>query len=75
MIKNKRNLPVDLEAKARIAMMLTGLLSQETLLKFLPKELVDDAAKELERKREETQDIDLIGEMNESPADAAGSGQ
>ena len=52
-IKAKRNIPVDIKAKAEIAQLLTGILSRETLLKFLPKELVDDAEKELELLKKE----------------------
>ena len=43
-------LPVDDEAKVRIAAMLMGLgVSKETILKFLPSSIIPDALKELEK--------------------------
>lgn len=46
----KRNLPVDDEAKVRIAAMLMGLgVSKETVLKFLPSSIIPDVLKELEK--------------------------
>lgn len=68
-INNQRNLPVDLEARVRIAMLLTGIVSRETLLKFLPRQIVDDAEKELQRLREEGEMADPID--LESDDDAA----
>lgn len=53
----KRNLPVDDEAKVRIAAMLMGLgVSMETILKFLPSSIIADARKELEKMGETTED-------------------
>ena len=52
-ITAKRNIPVDIKAKAEIAQLLTGILSKESLLKFLPKELVENAEKELELLKKE----------------------
>ena len=46
-IKSKRNIPVDVKAKAEIAQMLFGIVPREMLLEFLPKELVDDLEKAL----------------------------
>ena len=46
-ITAKRNIPVDIKAKAEIAQLLFGILPREMLLKFLPKELVDDVEKAL----------------------------
>lgn len=48
-IRNQRNLPVDNETRARIAQTLLPIISRETLLRFLPNEIVDDAQRELER--------------------------
>jgi SPP1 family phage portal protein len=47
-ITAKRNIPVDLKAKAEILQLLTGIISRESAIKFLPKDLIADAAKELE---------------------------
>lgn len=49
-VKSTRNLPIDDKVKAEIAQILSTLVSEETLLKFLPKTIVDDVAKEMERK-------------------------
>ena len=46
-IKSKRNIPVDVKAKAEIAQILFGIVPREMLLEFLPKELVDDLDKAL----------------------------
>lgn len=59
-INNQRNLPVDLEARVRIAQLLTGIVSRETLLKFLPRQIVDDAEREIERLRQEGEIADPI---------------
>jgi len=58
-IKTNRNLPVDRLATAEIALKLLGIVSKETLLRFLPIEIVDDAEKELERLEGEKEAIDL----------------
>jgi len=41
---------MDIKAKAEVAQILSNLVSEETLLKFLPKTIVDDVEKEIERK-------------------------
>ncbi len=46
-ITANRNIPVDLKAKAEIAQMLTGIVTRETLLKFLPESIIKDAEEEL----------------------------
>jgi phage terminase Nu1 subunit (DNA packaging protein) len=52
-IEHKRNLPVDEKAAVEIAAMLSGLVSRETMLRFLPQDIVDDVEKEMERLDEE----------------------
>ncbi len=47
-IESKRNLPVDEKTKAEIAMQLKGIVSDETLLRFLPESIVRNVEKELE---------------------------
>ena len=49
-VKASRNVPMDIKAKAEVAQILSSLVSEETLLKFLPKSIVDDVEKEIERK-------------------------
>ena len=48
-IDNKRNLPVDEVEKAEIAMKLMGVVSKETLLKYLPESIVKDTELELQK--------------------------
>lgn len=48
-ITNRRNLPVDELTKVQIAQQLMGLVSRETLLKMLPKSIVEDVERELEK--------------------------
>lgn len=46
----KRNIPIDDRAKVEVAAMLMGLgVSEETILRYLPSSIIDDAKKELER--------------------------
>ena len=52
-LKPKRNLPTDDKSKAEIAQLLFGILSKETLLRFLPKSIVDDVEKEQARLEKE----------------------
>ncbi|MCK4821262.1 phage portal protein [bacterium] len=47
-ITAKRNIPIDTKAKAEILQLLTGKISMESAIKFLPKELIPDPEKELE---------------------------
>lgn len=47
-IDNKRNLPVDLKSAIEIAEKLAPLVSRETLLKWLPNEIVDNVLLEIE---------------------------
>lgn len=53
LVKHKRNLPVDEETKVNIAKALIGIVSDETLLKILPKTIVEDAKTEAEKKKKE----------------------
>lgn len=48
-IKSVRNLPVDKAALVDLAIKLNGILSREALLRILPKDILDDVEKELER--------------------------
>ncbi len=61
-VKAQRNIPVDNKSKAEIVQLLQGIVSNETLLEFLPKEIVKDVALELERKESEVPEttIDLL---------------
>lgn len=59
-VKAQRNLPIDVKAKAEVVQILSGILSEETALKILPKTIVDDVAKEIERKKEEAP-TDILG--------------
>jgi SPP1 family phage portal protein len=55
----KRNIPVDDKEKVAIAAQLMGLgVSDETILKYLPSSIIDDAKKELERMAAEPEDAD-----------------
>ncbi|MBW1853088.1 MAG: phage portal protein [Deltaproteobacteria bacterium] len=54
-VDSKRNIPVDLKTQVEVAQMLTGLVSKETLLKFLPEKIVSDEEKELEKLDGETE--------------------
>ena len=61
-VKTQRNIPVDELSQVEIAQKLMGLVSEETLLKWLPKSIVDDVKKEIERKKKEREnmpDVDL----------------
>lgn len=48
-IQHNRNMPIDIESKVRVAQLLTGIVSRETLLKWLPQDIVENAEKELEK--------------------------
>jgi SPP1 family phage portal protein len=52
-ITAKRNIPVDLKSKAEILQLLSGLISRESSVKFLPKEIIPDFKKELELQKGE----------------------
>jgi hypothetical protein len=73
-ITAKRNIPVDLKAKAEILQLLTGIISRESAIKFLPKDLIPDAEKELELLKGElpsgTVDFDDTGIDGEDAAQA-----
>lgn len=75
-IINQRNLPVDNEARARIAQLLVPIVSRETLLRFLPNAVVDDAERELARINEEQGviggDID-VDDTQDAPIDDDGT--
>ncbi len=66
-VKAQRNIPVDNKSKAEIVQLLQGIVSDETLLEFLPKEIVKDVALELERKESEVPDttIDFLATGSE----------
>lgn len=63
-VKASRNVPMDIKAKAEVAQILANLVSEETLLKFLPKSIVDDVEKEMERKAA-AQPTDILGIITE----------
>lgn len=48
-VNNKRNVPVDEATKVQIAIMLKGIVSDETILRMLPGTIVADVAEELAR--------------------------
>lgn len=52
-IRNKRNLPIDEEAKVRVAQALLGIVSRETVLRMLPASIVEDVEREMQRLDEE----------------------
>ncbi len=52
-VETKRNIPVDNKAKAEIAQMLVGILSRESLIKLLGKDIVGNVEKELELIKQE----------------------
>jgi SPP1 family phage portal protein len=62
-VKASRNIPMDMKAKAEIAQILLPIVSKETLLKFLPKSIVEDVEKELEKLKAQ-QPTDLLGITN-----------
>ncbi len=69
-IHTKRNLPVDELTKVQIAVQLKDLVSDETLLKFLPQSIVDDPKAELEKLQQKLEERGeelqrLIGEGDE----------
>jgi len=59
-IKSQRNVPVDDAAIVEMISKLDGMLSDLTLLEAMPKSIVPDPEKELKRKEEEVEDLDLI---------------
>ena len=58
-INTKRNLPIDKSAIADMVIKLNGIISKETLLKMLPSDIIPDVEKELERIKDEQDNIDL----------------
>jgi len=70
----KRNIPVDMKAKAEILQLLAGVISRESAIRFLPKEIIPNADKELELMKGElpasTVDFDATGIDGEEPAAA-----
>ena len=61
-VETHRNLPVDKLTAAEIAIKLMGIVSKETLLRMLPKEIIDDVDAELKKLEEEaanTVDLDV----------------
>ena len=53
-IRNQRDLPVDNQSRVQIAQTLLPIVSRETILRFLPDSIVDDAQRELDRIAEES---------------------
>ena len=58
-IVSKRNLPMDKPAIVEMVLKLNGILSKETLLKFLPEDIVADVEAELLRLEGEVPEVDL----------------
>lgn len=56
-VENKRNIPLDEVSKVQIAVQLKGLVSDETLLRFLPETIVDDIDKELLATKENREEM------------------
>ena len=71
-IESQRNLPVDEATKVQIAMMLKGLVTDETLLRFLPQSIIKDAEKELAKLEEQQKANPLIQieDENDKPSEA-----
>jgi len=59
-ITNKRNIPIDIKANAEVAQILSQFISDETLLEYLPNQIVPDVRKEMERKAAEMPE-DILG--------------
>jgi len=58
-IISKRNLPMDKPAIIDMVVKLNGILSKETLLKFLPEDIVKDVEAELLRLEGDQEEVDL----------------
>lgn len=58
-IKPLRNMPVDKKAAVEMAVMLKGVVSDETILRMLPRDIVDDVKAELERLENQAPEIEL----------------
>jgi len=58
-IQANRNLPVDKATAVDIVQKLIGIVSRETLLRILPREIVEDVEKELLRLEADAPDVDL----------------
>ncbi len=56
-ITSKRHLPVDEKAKAEIVAILKGIISDEAIIKFLPKSIIEDAEKEVEKMEKESDEL------------------
>lgn len=71
-VDTKRNIPVDVESSVKVASALANLVSEETLLRYLPNTIIDDVEKEIARKAAEMpQDIlGLNGGTDDAPTDA-----
>lgn len=54
-----RNLPFDLESISRVAMALKGILSDETILKLFPTQIVSDVEEELEKIAKQSDTLDI----------------
>jgi SPP1 family phage portal protein len=64
-VKTHRNLPVDEKVKLEIAIAMRGVgISVETILKFLPISIIENAEKELERMEANKQDLDKKTKTN-----------
>lgn len=69
-IKHQRNLPVDLKSKIEVAQILTGIVSRETLLKWLPEEIVSNVEKEQKLLKTEAKDrMKQFGDIMEGDDD------
>jgi SPP1 family phage portal protein len=70
-VTSKRNIPVDELAKVQIAVQLTGIVSKETILKWLPNSIVPDYEAELARLLEEREMNPLL--VDDEDDDVMGS--
>ena len=66
-IKSKRNIPIDDKTIIENVIKLQGILSEQTLLEYIPESIVSDALKEIERKKASMPGIDLIGGVEDTP--------
>jgi SPP1 family phage portal protein len=59
-VKSHRNLPVDEKGKVEIAMSLKGIISDETLMRFLPNTIVPDVDKEIQMLEDQRESNPLL---------------
>lgn len=77
-IEHKRNLPIDEKAAVEIAALLSGLVSKETMLRFLPRTIVEDVEKEMARLEAEesarfVEGVNLEEDEDDAEEETAGS--